>query len=69
MAHTYCMDEEQWIKVIAPVKPATFIGPPTDCNQTNENFPIQDSVNPYTYQMYPLQPYIHQNTYCPHHYW
>ena len=42
MAHTYCMDEEQWKKVIVPVKPATFIGPPTDCNQTNENFPIRD---------------------------
>ena len=36
MAHTYCMDEEEWNKVIAPVKPATFIGPPEDCNKSNE---------------------------------
>jgi quercetin dioxygenase-like cupin family protein len=68
MAHTYCMDEEQWKRVIAPVKPATFIGPPADCTKTNENRPIQDSVNPYAYQMYPPQAYNHQSAYCPYHY-
>ena len=68
MAHTYCMDEEEWKKVIAPVKPGTFIGPPADCNKTNENPPIQEFVNPYTHQRYPPKHYNHQNTYCPHHY-
>lgn len=68
MAHTYCMNEEQWKKVIAPVKPATLIGPPADCSKSNENSPIQEFVNPYTYQMHPPQAYSHQNTYCPHHY-
>ncbi len=59
MAHTYCMDESQWKKAIAPVKPATFIGPPKDCNRVNENISYQaphyidqyaDQMCPYTYQ-------------------
>ena len=59
MAHTYCMDESQWKKAIAPVKPSTFIGPPKDCNKVNENISYQaphyidqyaDQMCPYTYQ-------------------
>jgi len=37
MAHTYCLDEDQWKKAIAPVIPSTFIGPPTNCNRAVEN--------------------------------
>ena len=37
MAHTYCLDEDQWKKAIAPVIPSTFIGPPTNCNRTAES--------------------------------
>lgn len=33
MAHTYCLDEEQWKKTIAPVVPATYIGPAKGCRQ------------------------------------
>ena len=33
MARTYCIDEQQWIQTIAPVKPQTFIGPYKDCYQ------------------------------------
>ncbi|MCC3648916.1 MULTISPECIES: cupin domain-containing protein [Bacillaceae] len=33
MAHTYCMDEKQWKKTVAPVKPSTFIGPTKDCSR------------------------------------
>jgi oxalate decarboxylase/phosphoglucose isomerase-like protein (cupin superfamily) len=59
MAHTYCMDESQWKKAIAPVKPSTFIGPPKDCNRVKENISYQsppfidqfaDQMCPYTYQ-------------------
>jgi hypothetical protein len=37
MAHTYCLDENQWNQVIAPVKPSTYIGPYTDCNRMIED--------------------------------
>ena len=36
MAHTYCMDENQWKKAIAPVQPSTFIGPPANCHRAAE---------------------------------
>jgi len=57
MAHTYCMDENQWKKAIAPVEPSTFIGPPRDCRRANENISYQDPnyldqyddrIHPYT---------------------
>ncbi len=59
MAHTYCMDENQWKKAIAPVKPSTFIGPPKDCNRVKEQITYQalhhidqyaDQMCPYTHQ-------------------
>lgn len=59
MAHTYCMDESQWKKAIAPIKPATFIGPSADCNKLSTNSSYQDPnyiesfvdrICPYTYQ-------------------
>lgn len=33
MAHTYCLDEKQWKKTIAPIVPSTYIGPPKNCNR------------------------------------
>ncbi|MBO9605234.1 MAG: cupin domain-containing protein [Paenibacillaceae bacterium] len=33
MAHTYCMDEQQWKQTVAPVKPSTYIGPYEDCHR------------------------------------
>ncbi len=33
MAHTYCLDEEQWKKTIAPIVPTTYIGPAKGCNR------------------------------------
>ncbi|MGA3598918.1 cupin domain-containing protein [Lysinibacillus agricola] len=33
MAHTYCLDEKQWKKTIAPIVPTTYIGPPKNCNR------------------------------------
>jgi quercetin dioxygenase-like cupin family protein len=39
MAHTYCLDENQWNKAIAPIQPQLFIGPPKNCHRHNTYFP------------------------------
>lgn len=31
IAHTYCLDEDQWKKTIAPIVPTTYIGPAKGC--------------------------------------
>ncbi|MFD4815143.1 cupin domain-containing protein [Peribacillus butanolivorans] len=63
MAHTYCMDENEWKKAIAPVKPATFIGPPANCNRASEGvthqYP-QQYINHYENQMYTNPAYNYQ---------
>lgn len=63
MARTYCMDENQWKKAIAPVKPSTFIGPPKDCNRINKNVSYEETqyINEYAEQ---IQPYSYRNS--PH---
>ncbi|MFB6468965.1 cupin domain-containing protein [Cytobacillus sp. Hz8] len=33
MAHTYCLDENQWKQTVAPVKPSTYIGPHKGCER------------------------------------
>lgn len=53
MAHTYCMNEQQWNEAIRPVQPATFIGPPADCyhgmvHESAENRQPVDHMHPYT---------------------
>lgn len=53
MAHTYCLDENQWKKVIAPIKPSTYIGPYEDCNRKNGNM-----AHEYTNQQFPQLEYI-----------
>ena len=43
MAHTYCLDEEQWKKTIAPIVPTTYIGPakgPQSCPISNRSSPL-----------------------------
>ena len=55
IAHTYCIDENQWKQAIAPVKPSTFIGPPTDCNRVTGYTPHQ-----YVNQQYQQPQYIPQ---------
>lgn len=49
MAHTYCLDEQQWNTAIAPMKQSTFIGPPADC-LTSVNNPVMNY--PYSNQYY-----------------
>jgi quercetin dioxygenase-like cupin family protein len=59
MAHTYCIDENQWKQVTAPVKPTTYIGPNKNCskskNAKNHNQPLptnQHSHFPHQYVPY-----------------
>ncbi|PLT27603.1 cupin domain-containing protein [Peribacillus deserti] len=59
MAHTYCLDENQWKQAIAPVQQTTFIGPPANCNRGS----YQPAANKYDYQ----QPAAaHKNQYYPY---
>ncbi|OQM44556.1 cupin [Anoxybacillus sp. UARK-01] len=51
MAHTYCMDENQWKQAIAPVQPSTYIGPYKNCHRGTAH-----QSHPYPYQL----PYQHQ---------
>ncbi|WP_230162755.1 cupin domain-containing protein, partial [Peribacillus simplex] len=53
MAHTYCMDENQWKKAIAPVQPSTFIGPTANCHRAAEEDMQQypQYINHYDNQM------------------
>ncbi|WP_082233062.1 cupin domain-containing protein [Halobacillus massiliensis] len=38
MAHTYCMDEQQWIKTTEPVQPAAYIGPYENCERNQPSY-------------------------------
>ena len=38
IAQTYCVDENLWKQATAPVKPTTFIGPPSSCQQQIRSF-------------------------------
>ncbi|MBS4209231.1 cupin domain-containing protein [Bacillus sp. FJAT-50079] len=63
MAHTYCLDKNEWKKAIAPVKPSTYIGPYENCNRETGNMPY---MNMYNQQ----QEYIRQYpTSYNHRYW
>jgi quercetin dioxygenase-like cupin family protein len=73
MAHTYCLDENQWNKAIAPVQPTLQegpqIGPPKNCHNREINI-----AHHYMNQRDQYQQYIHQyphSTYFPQHqqYW
>ncbi|WP_051189009.1 cupin domain-containing protein [Halalkalibacillus halophilus] len=52
MAHTYCMNEEEWVNVTAPIKPSTYIGPYSDCKKdhymgyNNQHHPSHYSYSP-----------------------
>lgn len=57
MAHTYCMDENQWKKAIEPVKPSTYIGPYKDCKQGNNHTMQPYQQQPPYIQSYQPNPY------------
>jgi len=69
MAHTYCLDEEQWKKTIAPIVPTTYIGPAKGCNRVQsatDQAPYKPTMPqqymkpcpyPYPYRYPPMYPY------------
>ncbi|WP_080846174.1 cupin domain-containing protein [Cytobacillus gottheilii] len=62
MAHTYCLDENQWKNTVAPIKESTIIGPPKHCNQRET---VQQPAHTSHAQMH-QQPY--QQHYYPQYY-
>ncbi|ANC19460.1 cupin [Bacillus cereus] len=57
MAHTYCLNEQQWKQAVSPIQSTTVIGPPANCNQNREikNHPTQplaQQQNPYHQDSY-----------------
>lgn len=82
MAHTYCMDENQWKKAVAPVQPATFIGPTANCQRGSEDErqplqqpsqlpqqPYPQYINQYDNQVYPAPAYNYQIPANPQYYY
>ncbi|MGG2092279.1 cupin domain-containing protein [Bacillus sp. S13(2024)] len=65
MAHTYCLNEQQWKQAVAPIQSTTVIGPPKDCNQnrnTIQHIPNQNQTHTqhpsyYYQQQIPFHPY------------
>ncbi|MCA1319391.1 cupin domain-containing protein [Bacillus tianshenii] len=58
MANSYCLDENQWKKAIAPIQPSTFIGPSNDCNRRDRNMNLAFAYpHSYLYQYQYQYPY------------
>ncbi|WP_411953736.1 cupin domain-containing protein [Alkalibacillus sp. S2W] len=47
MAHTYCLNENEWEQVTEPIKPDTFIGPYQNCDQQGGVYQNYYEYNPY----------------------
>ncbi|WP_077615249.1 cupin domain-containing protein [Caenibacillus caldisaponilyticus] len=64
IAHTYCLDENEWKRTTAPIRPNMFIGPPKDCHrepaQHDQDRSTEKNQNGIPY--YPQTPY-----YSPYH--
>ncbi|WP_043931871.1 cupin domain-containing protein [Bacillus sp. EB01] len=65
MAHTYCLNEDQWKNVTEPIKPSTYIGPYKDCNR-NQLFNYPPNQNHNLQQQYP--PYQRYHNYSHYRY-
>ncbi|MET4559567.1 putative RmlC-like cupin family protein [Lysinibacillus parviboronicapiens] len=64
MAHTYCLDENQWKKTIAPIVPTTYIGPANHCKGANQHQTSPNHINPYGNGYHqPMNPYHYQYPY------
>ncbi|MCD7034194.1 cupin domain-containing protein [Metabacillus sp. GX 13764] len=50
MAHTYCLDENQWKKTTAPIQPSTYIGPYANCSQQGSRTGHYLPYPPYPYR-------------------
>ena len=67
MAHTYCLDEQQWKQAVAPIQSTTVIGPPKDCNQRQNRNTIHDI--PYQNQTHAQHPSYYYQSQIPYQYW
>ncbi|WP_062512993.1 cupin domain-containing protein [Halobacillus sp. KGW1] len=59
MAHTYCMDEQKWKEVTAPIQPSTYIGPYSNCTRrtgAQGRYPHQAA---YIHPVYYYPPYMY----------
>ncbi|ALQ68037.1 cupin domain-containing protein [Bacillus thuringiensis] len=63
MAHTYCLDEQQWKQAVSPIQSTTVIGPPTNCNKNRR------TINPTTQPPNPQQNLYYQDSYYFPLYW
>ncbi|HDR6758673.1 TPA: cupin domain-containing protein [Bacillus cereus] len=57
MAHTYCLNEQQWKQAVSPIQSTAVIGPPANCNQNREmknypTHPLAQQQNPYHQDSY-----------------
>ncbi|UAL50694.1 cupin domain-containing protein [Bacillus sp. CMF21] len=52
MAHTYCLDENQWKKATESIKPSTYIGPYKNCGQERAGNTKQTYHQNYPHQSY-----------------
>ncbi|MDQ0231840.1 cupin domain-containing protein [Metabacillus malikii] len=61
MAHTYCLDENQWKQTISAVKPSTYIGPYKDCyhnkKSNKQHKPNTQHYQPASYMQQPYRQY------------
>ncbi|PFV82702.1 cupin [Bacillus sp. AFS059628] len=63
MAHTYCLDEQQWKQAVSLIQSTTVIGPPANCNQN------RGPINPATHPPNPQQNLYYQDSYYFPLYW
>ncbi|ACK92284.1 Cupin domain protein [Bacillus cereus 95/8201] len=63
MAHTYCLDEQQWKQAVSPIQSTTVIGPPANCNQK------RGTINPATQPPNPQQNLYYPDSYYFPLYW
>ncbi|WP_144655858.1 cupin domain-containing protein [Bacillus tropicus] len=63
MAHTYCLDEQQWKQAVSPIQSTTVIGPPVNCNKN------RGTINPTTQPPNPQQNLYYQDSYYFPLYW
>ncbi|PFE15726.1 cupin domain-containing protein [Bacillus cereus] len=63
MAHTYCLDEQQWKQAVSPIQSTTVIGPSANCNQN------RGMINPPTQPPSPQQNLYYQDSYYFPLYW
>lgn len=67
MAHTYCLDEQQWKQSVSPIQSTTVIGPPKDCNQSQHRNTIHHIPN--RNQTHAQHPSYYYQSQIPYQYW